>query len=323
MTKHRPICVLVVAIAAASLHLLADPPKKTYFRAAAREGVSVLLLDEPGQRIYAKRGDGLVPIADLKNIHGKPWAWGKAPLGFAAWNNDLLIVNGTAVLERFSRNGSHVMRVQLPVRPTAIASTSKAVWLYSGIPSEASPRFWRSADAVRFEQVNIPIAAGGDVRERLLRLQITFAVAQSGDVYYVHSLGEPILHRWSPGGTAARIPLAYSRTKRRDKLTRYAPGVGDLTLYSAPVAEIFVDIDGRLIVTRNREDEPARAGLEVWVKRRVDVYSPSGRHLGTAKFAESVRTVLTIERGIVIAAALDGRIIRASLGGPERGKILE
>ena len=317
------LLALAVAFAAASPHSRGDQPHVTYFRAVARTPTQTFLLDEQGESVYAHRGGSTVnEVAKFRTSDGKAWSWGKMPMSFASWHGDFLVVNGTNVLERFAADGRHSKRVSLPVTATGIVSTAKAVWLYSGLPSFQGARFWRSTDGEAFSPLNVPLTAHGDVRSRLLQLQIVFASDADGTLYFARSIGEPVVHKRLADGKDQRVTVAYTRSRERSRATGYVNGKNDLTTYSLPVADLFIDARGRLVVTRNREDGPGDDGRsQAWLRRRVDLYDPRGRHTATATFPVTIRTVLRIEDAVVIAATNDGRIIRARLGAPEPGGI--
>lgn len=323
MRSPLRLLVLAVAFATAGQPALAAGSQGTYFRAVGRSQTRAFLLNEQGDSVYShERAASLTRLARLRTAAGQPWTWATMPLGLASFRGDFLVVNGTNVLERFSGDGLHKKRVTLPVRATAITSTAESVWLYSALPSVQGARFWRATNGEDFKAANVAFTADGDARSRVLDLQITFAVDADGTLYFARSIGEPVVHKRMVDGKDERVTVAYSRSRERSRATRYVEGRNDLTTYSAPVADLFIDARGRLIVTRNREDAARRdGGREVWLRRRVDIYDQRGRHIATATFPDTIRTVLQIDDTAVIAATNDGRVVRTRLDAPQPGGI--
>lgn len=303
--------------------MLAAPPP-VYFRHVAHQQGAVWLLAEDGSAIYTQQGvEAPRVMVRLTDASGRPYSWGKRPpVAVAKWRNHWLLVDGSDKLFTFHPSGALKGVSPLPTPATLIVASPQRLWVYNGLMTARGQRIWTSTDGARFTPTELAVIDESSRNDRVLGAQIVLAGGNGGDFYYAHLIGPPVLHRVLPGGRKVDVPVAFSRTPRREALTSWDPNQPSLEGYSSPVGEIVVLQDNSLIVLRNREDVRRNGKPAPVLRLHVDRYSPNHRLTASAAFSEPVRSVLREDGKRVTVLTLSGKVVSAPWGTPFAGGVV-
>ncbi|HVE65498.1 MAG TPA: hypothetical protein VNC59_02875 [Thermoanaerobaculia bacterium] len=245
----------------------------------------------------------------------------RTPTGLARWRDSWWVTDGRSHLFRLSLDGRPRRPVPLPVPGSTVLEAGDHLWVHSELPSTSASRFWVSLNGVDFKPVTPAPGSLDEIpRGQILSNLLVLSGSPSGAIFFSPLVGPPVLYRMDARGVVHRFALAYERSASRDALTRFHPGHEDLTRYSAPVKDLVV-LGAAILVLRNREDEKTPSGLRHSLRKRVDRYEASGRHVGTAVFPVTIRAILREERDGVRVLGETGEVLWAPFGPPLAGRV--
>ncbi|MDP9192354.1 MAG: hypothetical protein M3P06_11705 [Acidobacteriota bacterium] len=309
--------MFTIALALAGAVVLYASPQPE-FVAAWRAGAEAALLDSTGH-VHVYGSQGKVRTLTL-TASGSPMVWRHAPTGFARWNSEWLVADGTTQLKRFNASGAFIATVAVPANLFDLAVAGQTLWAANCLSKSPSNRLWSSTDGRRFT----PVPMKDDIDEPLALLYRNFMIlagSSGGDLFIAHSFDAPLVHRIFPFSNRATWPVAYSRSKSRASLEVIEKGVEDLTMYSSPVRDMLA-LPGELIVLRNREDVRTPQGVITQQGLRADRYGVGGRHVSSATFAEPMKWILRSDRQHVTGVTKGGVVRVARWGKPIAGGIV-
>jgi hypothetical protein len=317
----RPVLLsLVTALALAWAVTPAFAAPQAELVAAWRQGAESALLDATGH-IYVYGRQEIERTVTL-TANGHPFLWRHTPTGFARWNSEWLVADGTNQIRRFATNGVFLAAFSVPTNAFDFAAAGTTLWIANHLAPSAQTRLWSSTDGRRFTALSLDEDRTEDPFALAMRAQTILTGSSSGELYVAHIIDAPVVRRVFPRSKLTRWPVAYSRSRSRALLEYADPGIDDLTLYSSPVRDLLAIGADELVVLRNREDVRTSRGMTTQQGLRADRYT-GGRHVASAIFPEPMKWILRSDAKHVTAVTKTGVVRVGEWGRPIAGGIAQ
>jgi len=250
--------------------------------------------------------------------------WKREPGSIARFRSQWLVADGSRTLFAFNDGGKLTAKVNLPVATLDVFVSRDMVWVYDSLHHVQPQRFWYSSDLKSFKAAALTMDDEQTTtsREKLLSKILHIAPSTDAGFYYAHAVGKPVITKANAAGRSTEFAVAYSRSRRRAALIS-AGDEKDPTNYSLPIRHMLVAKNGEIYVLRNREDVVVDRKVVAQQGRRVDRYTATGRHLGTALLPGSGRWLLRVNGDQVTAFTGEGTVVRATFGPAVPGRVVE